>query len=70
MTGPYGNGNNRIIEACINMECSPCFKTDKLKTCPSNDCMINLTPEKFSIMLLNKLFFIYVSADMFENSFI
>ena len=44
-TGPYGNGNNKIIEASINMECSPCFKTDKLKKCPSNDCMINLSPE-------------------------
>ncbi len=45
-TGPYGNGNNKIIEATINMECSPCFKTEVIKKCPSNLCMINLSPNK------------------------
>ena len=44
-TGPYGNGNNKIIEATINMKCSPCFKTEVIKKCPSNLCMINLSPE-------------------------
>ena len=44
-TGPYGNGINQIIEANINMKCSPCFNTDAIKTCPSNLCMINLKPD-------------------------
>ena len=65
-TGPYGNGKNKIIEATINMKCSPCFKTEVIKKCPSNLCMINLSEGKqFSDMLLNKLFFIDVSTDVF-----
>ena len=45
-TGPYGNGDNEIREANINMKCSPCYNTDAIRKCPSNLCMINLTPDK------------------------
>ena len=44
-TGPYGSGSNKIIEANINMKCSPCYNTDAIKKCPSNLCMINLTAD-------------------------
>ena len=44
-TGPYGSGSNRIIEANINMKCSPCYNTEAIKKCPSNLCMINLTAD-------------------------
>ena len=45
-TGPYGNGDNEIREANINMKCSPCYNTDAIRKCTSNLCMINLTPDK------------------------
>ena len=44
-TGPYGSGSNKIIEANINMKCSPCYNTEAIKKCPSNLCMKNLTAE-------------------------
>tara|TARA_Y100000768_G_scaffold84593_1_gene60452 strand:+ start:7867 stop:8925 length:1059 start_codon:yes stop_codon:yes gene_type:complete len=45
-TGPYGNGKNEVIEANINLHCSPCYGTDVIKMCNSNKCMINLSPDK------------------------
>ncbi len=44
-TGPYGNGNNQVIEANIKLHCSPCYNTSAIKMCNSNKCMINLSPE-------------------------
>ncbi len=44
-TGPYGSGSNEIIEANLNMKCSPCYNTDAIKSCPSNLCMINLSAD-------------------------
>ena len=44
-TGPYGSGSNKIIEANINMKCSPCYNTETIKKCPSNLCMINLSSD-------------------------
>ena len=44
-TGPYGSGSNKIIEANINMKCSPCYNTETIKKCPSNVCMINLSAD-------------------------
>ena len=44
-TGPYGSGYNKIIEANINMKCSPCYNTEAIKKCPSNLCMINLSAD-------------------------
>lgn len=44
-TGPYGNGKNLIIEANINLGCSPCYNTNKIKMCSSNKCLINLSPD-------------------------
>ena len=44
-TGPYGNGKNLIIEANINLDCSPCYNTDVIKKCSSNKCMIDLSPD-------------------------
>lgn len=44
-TGPYGNGENLIIEANINLHCSPCYNTDVIKMCKLNKCMLYLTPD-------------------------
>ncbi len=54
-TGPYGNGKNIVIEANINLPCSPCYNTDAIKICNSNKCMIDLSAEKvFSYIVQNK----------------
>ena len=45
-TGPYGNSTNEIIEASLNMNCSPCYNTPRITTCPKNECMINLSPDQ------------------------
>ena len=44
-TGPYGNGKNLIIEANMNLPCSPCYNTDEIKKCKSNKCMTELSPD-------------------------
>lgn len=44
-TGPYGSGSNKIIEANINMKCSPCYNTEAIRRCASNLCMINLSAD-------------------------
>jgi ADP-heptose:LPS heptosyltransferase len=44
-TGPYGNSTNEIIEANLNMRCSPCFNTSRITSCPENKCMIDLSPD-------------------------
>jgi ADP-heptose:LPS heptosyltransferase len=45
-TGPYGNSTNEIIEANLNMSCSPCYNTNRITSCPENKCMIDLSPDK------------------------
>ena len=45
-TGPYGNSSNEIIEANLNMSCSPCYNTNRITSCPENKCMIDLSPDK------------------------
>ena len=44
-TGPYGNGKNEIIQANLNLNCSPCYNTSRIKMCRSNKCMIKLSPD-------------------------
>ena len=52
-TGPYGSGFNKIVEANINMKCSPCYNTEAIKKCPSNLCMINLTADMIFNYVIN-----------------
>ena len=52
-TGPYGSGYNKIVEANINMKCSPCYNTEAIKKCPSNLCMINLTADMIFNYVIN-----------------
>jgi len=55
-TGPYGNGGNLVLEANINLPCSPCYNTDVIKMCKSNKCMTNLTPDiVFNFIIQNGL---------------
>ena len=51
-TGPYGNSTNEIIEANLNMSCSPCYNTNRITLCPKNSCMINLSPDKVLTYIL------------------
>jgi ADP-heptose:LPS heptosyltransferase len=51
-TGPYGNSTNEIIEANLNMRCSPCYNTNRITSCPENKCMIDLSPEKVLAYIL------------------
>ncbi len=44
-SGPFGRINNIIIEANVNLNCSPCYNTSIIKSCPSNKCMIELSPD-------------------------
>ena len=45
-TGPYGNSRNKIIEANLKMNCSPCYNTPRIRTCAENRCMKDLSPDK------------------------
>jgi hypothetical protein len=45
-TGPYGNSTNKIIEANLNLICSPCYNTTRIKSCLENKCMIELSASK------------------------
>jgi ADP-heptose:LPS heptosyltransferase len=51
-TGPYGNSTNEIIEANLNMRCSPCYNTNRITLCPKNSCMIDLLPDKVLAYIL------------------
>jgi len=52
-TGPYGNSSNEIIEANLKMPCSPCYNTSRIKSCPENKCMVNLSPDTVLSHILN-----------------
>lgn len=43
-SGPYGNKNNKIIIASLNLSCSPCYNTESIKNCKENICLKNLSP--------------------------
>ena len=54
-TGPYGNGKNEVIQANLNLHCSPCYNTDRIKMCHSNKCMIELSPNMiFNFIIQNQ----------------
>lgn len=48
---PYATPFNKVYPLSLNLICSPCYKTKRMKACKDNICMKNITPE----MVINKL---------------
>lgn len=44
-TGPYQTKTNKIIIVKSNLECSPCYHTEKMQTCRDNQCMTEISPQ-------------------------
>ncbi len=45
-SSPYSTKNNNIKIASLNLECSPCYRTDVIKNCKKNRCMQELDASK------------------------
>lgn len=55
-TGPLKTPYNHVLILSKNLECSPCYRTERIKTCKENRCMIEITPsevESHVVALLN-----------------
>lgn len=44
VTGPYQSPFNKVHIISANLPCSPCYKTEVMKSCKDNICMKNITP--------------------------
>ncbi|MDH5394633.1 MAG: glycosyltransferase family 9 protein [Gammaproteobacteria bacterium] len=44
-TGPYQTKTNKITIVKSNIECSPCYHTEKMQTCRDNKCMSEISPQ-------------------------
>jgi ADP-heptose:LPS heptosyltransferase len=51
-TGPYKTDFNQIQIITANLECSPCYHTERLTTCLKNTCMINISPSEVINLVL------------------
>jgi ADP-heptose:LPS heptosyltransferase len=45
VTGPYQSKYNKVHIISLNLECSPCYKTERMKKCQDNICMKNISSE-------------------------
>jgi len=45
VTGPYQSRYNKVHIISLNLECSPCYKTERMKKCQDNICMKNISSE-------------------------
>ena len=53
-TGPYETDTNKVTILSSNAECSPCYHTEKMRTCTDNKCMTDILPDMvFSNILSN-----------------
>lgn len=52
-TGPYKTKYNLVHILTVNLPCSPCYHTERLNKCTSNECMINITPAIVLNAILN-----------------
>lgn len=43
-TGPYKTKTNKITILNSNLDCSPCYHTEKMHTCMDNRCMTEISP--------------------------
>jgi ADP-heptose:LPS heptosyltransferase len=44
-TGPYQTKYNQIQILSVNLDCSPCYHTERLLKCTDNKCMSGITPK-------------------------
>ncbi|MDH4943446.1 glycosyltransferase family 9 protein [Sulfurimonas sp. C5] len=44
-TGPYKTPFNKVHILSVNLECSPCYKTERMKQCRDNICMKQISTE-------------------------
>jgi ADP-heptose:LPS heptosyltransferase len=44
-TGPYPTAENHVHVISANLPCSPCSLTPRIRQCPKNQCMYDVTPE-------------------------
>ncbi len=44
-TGPYRTPSNKVHILSANLECSPCYKTERMKQCRDNICMKQISTE-------------------------
>ena len=43
VTGPYQSKYNKVHIISLDLECSPCYKTERMKQCRENICMKNIS---------------------------
>lgn len=43
---PYKTPENQVNVISLKLNCSPCYKTDVMKSCKNNICMLDITPEQ------------------------
>ena len=46
VTGPYQSPFNKVHIISLDLECSPCYKTDVMKSCKENICMSGISSSK------------------------
>ncbi len=44
-TGPFETDSNKVTIISSNVECSPCYHTEKMRTCMDNKCMTGIKSE-------------------------
>ena len=44
-SSPYSTASNNVKIASLNLNCSPCYDTDIIKSCKKNRCMHDLSAE-------------------------
>lgn len=44
-TAPYKTPHNAVHILSANLQCSPCYHTERFKQCPKNQCMYDILPE-------------------------
>ena len=52
-TGPYKTETNQVHILTVNLPCSPCYHTEKIKTCTNNLCMQEIKPVEVIDKILN-----------------
>ena len=53
-TGPYQTKTNEITILNSNVECSPCYHTEKMRSCKDNICMSGIVPTEVIAHILSQ----------------
>ncbi len=52
-TGPYKTSSNKVMIISSNQACSPCYHTEKMRTCTDNKCMTQITSDDVIAAILS-----------------